>query len=79
MFVDIFKGYLSSNIFIKRKESQQAPEILIFNAYEGELQFVGNSPKNNYLHINMLFFSKLISNDYKNNEVHVSILIEGVY
>lgn len=37
MFVDIFKGYLSSNIFIKRKESQQAPEILIFNAYEGEL------------------------------------------
>lgn len=76
MFVDIFKGYLSSNIFIKRKES----EILIFNAYEGELEFVGNSPeKNNYLPINMLFFSKLISNDYKNNEVHVSILIEGVY
>lgn len=35
--------------------------------------------KNNYLPINMLFFSKLISNDYKNNEVHVSILIEGVY
>lgn len=45
MFVDIFKGYLSSNIFIKRKESQQAPEILIFNAYEGKLEFVGNSPE----------------------------------
>lgn len=37
MFVDIFKGYLSSNIFIKRKESKQAPEIVIFNAYEDEL------------------------------------------
>lgn len=35
--------------------------------------------KNNYISINMLFFSKLISNDHKNNEVHVSILIEGVY
>lgn len=36
MFVDIFKGYLSSKMFIKRKESQQAPEILIFNAYEDQ-------------------------------------------
>lgn len=45
MFVDIFKGYLSSNIFIKRKESKQVPEILIFSAYEGKLEFVGNSPE----------------------------------
>lgn len=78
MFVDIFKGYLSSNIFIKRKESQQAPEIVIFNAYEGDGLWV-ILQKNNYISINMLFFSKLISNDHKNNEVHVLILIEGVY